>query len=201
MRLFRSMYMRTLVWARHPHAERFLGGLSFIEAFAFPIPPELMLAPMCISEPKKGWRYATISLVFSLLGSLVGYALGYFAFAALQPLLLKLGWTDAIDLIVVQLRGDVVLHPWTMFWLLVLAGFTPVPLKLFTWASGIVGVPLGAFVAGMLVGRGKRVYLLAILLRWMGPRAEDFLHRWIEWIGWLLLALLAILALWWFGLH
>ncbi len=201
MRLFGSMYAHALVWARHPHAECFLGGLSFIEAFAFPIPPELMLAPMCISHPKKGLRYATISLGFSLLGSLVGYALGYFAFAALQPLLLKLGWIHALDSIVLQLRGDAIHHPWTMFWLLVLAGFTPVPLKLFTWASGIVGIPLGAFVAGMLVGRGKRVYLLAILLRWMGPRAKDFLHRWIEWIGWVLLALLAILALWWFGLH
>ena len=199
MALFASLYRRVLGWAQHPHAQRYLAGLSFVEAFAFPVAPELMLAPMCVAQPRRAYRYAAISLAFSLLGSLVGYALGYFAFDLLQPLLTHLGWMDAIDRLVLELRADVVLHPWTAFWLLVAAGFTPVPLKLFTWAAGIVGVPLAAFVASMVVGRGKRVFLLALLARMMGPRAEAFLQRRIEWIGWGALALLALLALGWFG--
>lgn len=199
MALFGAPYRRVLGWAQHPHAERYLAGLSLVEAFAFPVAPELMLAPMCVAAPRSAYRYAAISLAFSLLGSLIGYALGYFAFDLLQPLLTHLGWMDAIDRLVLELRADVVLHPWTAFWLLVAAGFTPVPLKLFTWAAGIVGVPLEAFVASMVVGRGKRVFLLALLIRLMGPRAEAFLHRWIEWIGWGVLATLALLALWWFG--
>ena len=199
MALFASLYRRVLGWAQHPHAQRYLAGLSFVEAFAFPIAPELMLAPMCVAQPRRAYRYAAISLAFSLLGSLLGYALGYFAFDLLQPLLTHLGWMDAIDRLVLELRVDVMLHPWTAFWLLVAAGFTPVPLKLFTWAAGIVGVPLAAFIASMVVGRGKRVFLLALLIRLMGPRAEAFLQRWIEWIGWGALALLGVAVLWWFG--
>ena len=78
--------------------------------------------------------------------------------------------------------------------MLVLAGFLPIPLKIFTWASGFVGVPLPAFVAGMLVGRGKRVYILCGLIRLGGKRVEDAIHRWIEWIGWGVLALIVLIV-------
>ena len=199
MRMFATLYQRALGWSRHPHAERYLAGLSLVEAFAFPVAPELMLAPMCLAQPRRGLRYASISLVFSLIGSLIGYALGHYAFDALQPLLLRLGWMAPIERLVGELRVDVAQHPWTAFWLLVLAGFTPLPLKLFTWASGIVGVPLPAFFASMAVGRGKRVYLLAALLRWLGPRAERFLACWVEWLGWGAIGVL-VLAGTWFGL-
>jgi SNF family Na+-dependent transporter len=70
----------------------------------------------------------------------------------------------------------------------------PIPLKIFTWASGIVGVPIPAFVAGMLIGRGKRVYLLCGLIRLGGERAEAALHRWIEWIGWGVVALIVLIV-------
>ena len=199
MRMFATLYQRALGWSRHPHAERYLAGLSLVEAFAFPVAPELMLAPMCLAQPRRGLRYASISLVFSLIGSLIGYALGHYAFDALQPLLLRLGWMAPIERLVGELRVDVAQHPWTAFWLLVLAGFTPLPLKLFTWASGIVGVPLLAFFASMAVGRGKRVYLLAALLRWLGPRAERFLARWVEWLGWGAIGALVLVGTW-FGL-
>lgn len=199
MRVFAALYQRVLGWSRHPHAERYLAGLSLVEAFAFPVAPELMLAPMCLAQPRRGVRYASVSLVFSLIGSLIGYALGHYAFDALQPLLLRLGWMAPIERLVGELRVDVAQHPWTAFWLLVLAGFTPLPLKLFTWASGIVGVPLLAFFASMAVGRGKRVYLLAALLRWLGPRAERFLARWVEWLGWGAIGALALIGTW-FGL-
>lgn len=191
MKLFRPLYERALVWAAHPFAERYLALLSFVEAIIFPVAPEIMLAPMVLAKPRSWARYATISLVCSLLGALVGYALGHYAFDALRPLLAEIGWLPRIDALVAQLKQDVALHPWTAFWTLVLAGFTPVPLKIFTWASGIVGIPLPAFVASMFVGRGKRVYLLAGLIRLGGKRAEEALHRWIEWIGWAVLALIA----------
>ncbi len=199
MRVFAALYQRVLGWSRHPHAERYLAGLSLVEAFAFPVAPELMLAPMCLAQPRRGVRYASVSLVFSLIGSLIGYALGHYAFDALQPLLLRLGWMAPIERLVGELRVDVAQHPWTAFWLLVLAGFTPLPLKLFTWASGIVGVPLLAFFASMAIGRGKRVYLLAALLRWLGPRAERFLARWVEWLGWGAIGALVLVGTW-FGL-
>ncbi|MDR2012299.1 MAG: DedA family protein [Rhodanobacter sp.] len=191
MNLFRPLYERALRWAAHPQAPWYLALLSFVEAIIFPVAPEIMLAPMVLAKPWSWARYASISLATSILGALVGYTLGHFAFDALRPLLANIGWLPHIDALVDQLKQDVALHPWTAFWTLVLAGFTPVPLKIFTWASGIVGVPLLAFVAGMIVGRGKRVFLVAGLIRLGGTRAEAALHRWIEWIGWTVVAVIA----------
>ena len=192
MKLFRPLYERALGWAAHPLAERFLAGLSFIEAIIFPVMPEVMLAPMVLAKPQRWMRYATVSMLFSLAGAFVGYALGHYAFGALRPLLDSLGWLPRIDALVAELGADVVAHPWQAFWMLVLAGFVPVPLKILTWASGIVGMPLLPFFFGMLIGRGKRVYLLAGVIRLGGKRAEEALHRWIEWIGWAIIALVIL---------
>jgi membrane protein YqaA with SNARE-associated domain len=200
LKLFRPLYERALVWAQHRHATRFLALLSFVEAIVFPVPPEAMLAPMTLAQPQRWWRYAGVSLLFSLLGAMVGYALGHFAFDALRPLLAALGWLPKIDALVAQLRADLAQSPWTAFWLLVVAGFTPIPLKIFTWASGIVGVPIPAFLASMAIGRGKRVFLLAGLIRLGGVRAEALLHRYIEWFGWAAVVALVGLGLW-FHLH
>lgn len=190
MKLFRPLYEIALKWASHRHAEPFLAALSFVEAIIFPIMPEVMLGPMVLARPQRWARFATVSLVFSVLGALVGYALGHYAFEALRPLFASLGWLERIDRQVAELSEIARQSPWTAFWLLVVAGFLPIPLKIFTWSSGIVGVPLLPFVASMIVGRGKRVYLLAGVIRLAGPRAEAALHRWIEWIGWAVVVLL-----------
>ncbi|WP_271680758.1 YqaA family protein [Thermomonas mangrovi] len=191
MNLFRPLYERALRWSRHPKAPSLLGGLSFAEAIVFPVMPEVMLAPMCLAQPRRGFWFATISLAFSLLGAVVGYLLGHYAYELVKPLLESLGWLDKIDAQVTHLREITAESPWKAFWLLVLAGFTPIPLKIFTWASGIVGIPMLPFLASMLVGRGKRVYLVAAAIRLGGERAERALHRWIEHIGWGVLVLLA----------
>lgn len=196
MKIFKPLYERAIQWARHPRAPALLTGLSFVEAIAFPVMPEVMLAPMSLAQPRRAFWFATLSLVGSLAGALVGYALGHFAFAAVQPLIEWLGWSAKIDAQVAQLREVVAESPWRAFWLLVLAGFTPIPLKIFTWASGIVGVPLIPFFASMLVGRGKRVYLVAGAIRLGGARAEAALHRWIEPVGWIASVLLVGLIGW-----
>ena len=192
MRLFKPIYEAALKWAAHPEAEWFLGGLSFVEAFIFPIAPEVMLAPMTLAKPQRWARYATISLACSLVGSFVGYTLGHYAFHAVRPFLADIGWLPAIEAQVARLQS---LSGWRIFWMLVLAGFLPIPLKIFTWASGFAGVPLPAFVAGILVGRGKRVYILCGLIRLGGKRVEDAIHRWIEWIGWGALALIVLIVI------
>ena len=191
MKIFQPLYERVLRWSAHPHAERYLAILSFFEAIIFPVAPEVMLAPMTLAKPQHWVRYATVSLVASVLGALVAYFLGQDAFDLVRPLLADLGWLPRIDALVAQLREDATLHPWKAFWILVAAGFVPVPLKLFTWASGIVGMPMPAFLGGILIGRGKRVYILAGLIRLGGKRAEEALHRWIEPIGWGVIALIA----------
>jgi membrane protein YqaA with SNARE-associated domain len=197
MRLFRPLYERALAWSTHARAWWYLGALSFVEAFIFPIPPEVMLAPMTLAQPKRWWRLASFSLAFSLAGSLVGYALGHWVYESVRPLL-GAHMQSTIAAWVGNLRADMSAHWLALLGALMLAALQPViPMKFVTWAAGIVGVPVLPFLACMAVGRGKRVYLLTGAIRLGGRRAETLLHKYIEWIGWAVLALLAALALWW----
>ncbi|HEX7914959.1 DedA family protein [Rudaea sp.] len=198
MKLFKPLYEKALVWAKHPLAERYLMGISFVEAFIFPLMPEIMLAPMTLAKPERWARYASLSLLFSTLGSIIGYLMGHYGFELLRPLLDDLGWLPAIDGYVAKLRG---LGGWEVFWLLVGGGFLPIPMKIIAWSSGIVGVPIWAFLAAMIVGRGKRVYLLCGAIRLGGEKAEQTVHKWIEWIGWGLLALVVLAVVYFKFLH
>jgi membrane protein YqaA with SNARE-associated domain len=191
MKVFAPLYARALTWARHPRAPMFLVLLSVAEAVFFPVMPEVMLAPMCLSQPRRSFRFASLSLFGSLVGAVFGYLLGHYAWELVKPALASFGWIDRIDTQVATLRALAQQSPWKLFGLLVLAGFTPIPLKFFTWAAGIVGVPLLPFLASMLVGRGKRVYLVALAIRLGGERAEAALRRYIEPVGWGALVLLA----------
>ena len=191
MKLFGPLYERALRWSQHPKAPVFLVVLSVFEAVFFPVMPEVMLAPMCLARPRRGFWFAFLSLCGSLIGALIGYALGHYAFELLRPALDSMGWLEHIDKQVAWLRSIAVESPWKAFWVLVLAGLAPIPLKFFTWASGIVGVPLLPFMASMAVGRGKRVFLVAAAIRIGGDRAEATLRRYIEPIGWIALAIIA----------
>ena len=200
VKLFSSIYGRILRWAAHHHAPTALAAFSFAEAIVIPVPPEVLLAPMCLSRPQSGFRYATLSLAGSMAGAIVGYLLGYFVYELLQPFFEWLGWSEALGARVMQLRELSAQSPWQTFLLLVLAGFTPIPLKIFTWAAGIVGLPFLPFMASMLVGRGKRVYLVALLIRLGGERAVRTLEEFIEPLGWIATVLL-IAVLGWLGYH
>ena len=189
MPLFRPWYEKALAWSRHPKAPWLLTGLSFIEAIFFPIPPEVMLAPMSLAQPKRAFRFAALSLAGSMAGMFIGYALGYFALEAAMPLVEKLGYAEQFETIKTQAAEN-------GFWLLLVAGFTPIPFKVFTIASGAVGMPLLPFFFGALIGRGKRVFLVAAAIRLGGERAERALHRHIEPVGWVALAVLAGLVAW-----
>ncbi|WP_199099421.1 VTT domain-containing protein [Dyella sp. ASV21] len=198
MRLFGPLYARALTWARHPRAVYYLCGLSFFEAFIFPIMPEVMLAPMMLGKRHKAFFYANISLLFSLIGSLVGYALGHWAFHALSPLLDSLHLLAPIEKGVDNLRLQMNEHWLGLLVVLALAALQPVvPMKFVTWAAGIVGVPIIPFLVCMAVGRGKRVWLLALLIRLFGERAERILHKHIERIGWAAIVILVGLLAWW----
>lgn len=197
MQVFGRLYERVLGWARHRHAERYLAGLSFIEAFIFPVMPEVMLAPMMLARPDKAFRYANISLLFSLIGSLVGYSLGHYAFQALSPLLETMHLLAPINTGVENLRASMNEHWFGMMLVLIVAALIPVvPMKFVTWASGIVGVPILPFLLCMVIGRGKRVWLLALLIRIFGVRAEQILAKNIERVGWGVVVVVVGLVAW-----
>jgi len=173
-------------------------GISFVEAFIFPLMPEIMLTPMTLARPERWARYASLSLLFSTLGSIIGYLMGHYGFELARPLLDRLGWLPAIDRYIMHLQG---LSGWQVFWLLFWGGFLPSPMKIIAWSSGIVGVPMWSFLAAMIFGRGKRVYLLCGVIRLGGEKAEQTVHKWIEWIGWALVALIVLAVIYFKFLH
>ena len=195
MKLFQPLFDRAIVWAAHKRAPLLLTLLSMCEAIFFPVMPELMLVPMCLAKPKRGFVYAGLSLLGSVLGMFIGYAIGYWAMDLVMPLLDKLGYTAEFASIKQQVAEG---GGTRAFWLLLLAGFTPVPFKIFTLASGAVGMPLLPFFLGATIGRGKRVFLVALAIRLGGEKAERALRKYIEPIGWIALALLVAVIAWLF---
>lgn len=188
MKIFQPLYVKAMQWAQHKNAVGILAALSFFEAFIFPVMPELMLAPMCLAKPKSGLWYATLSLIASMIGMFVGYAIGHYAIDMAMPLIEKMGYGGQFEDIKKQAIDN-------GFWLLLIAGFTPVPFKIFTIAAGAVGMPLLPFFFGALIGRGKRVYLVAGAIRLGGEKAEATLRKYIEPIGWIaLIALIGFIA-------
>ncbi len=196
LKLFGPLYERTLRWSASPRAPLLLFVLSLCEAVFFPVAPEVMLAPMCLARRDRALRYAAISLGGSIVGMCIGYALGHFALGFLMPWIERLGYAAKFH----EIEQQAVKNG---FWLLLLAGFTPVPFKIFTLASGAVGMPLLPFFAGAIIGRGKRVFLVAGAIKIGGIRAEVALRRWIEPVGWIALLLFAAVVGWllWKGMH
>jgi membrane protein YqaA with SNARE-associated domain len=196
LKIFQPLYDKAIAWSRHRFAPAILCGLSFFEAIVFPVMPELMLAPMCVAQPRRGFWFAGMSLFFSMLGAVVGYYLGHYAFEVVKPMFAAIGLLPGIESGIAALQAEMVKSPWAVFSFLVLGGFAPIPMKVFTWASGIVGVPMLPYLASMAVGRGKRVFALALLVRLFGEKAEAMLRKYIEPIGWVAMVLLAGLVAW-----
>lgn len=177
MKLFSSLYVKTMQWARHKYATYWLALVSFTESSFFLIPPDVMLAPMSLAKPNKAFFYAAVTTITSVLGGLLGYLIGSFAFEMIAPYIQSMGYMDKYELA----------QAWFEqygFWAILLAGFTPIPYKVFTIASGVAGMLLLPFVLGSLIGRGARFFLVAGLMYWGGERLEQSLHRFVDVLGW-----------------
>ncbi|BCX89611.1 hypothetical protein MIN45_P1984 [Methylomarinovum tepidoasis] len=183
--MFESLYSKVLRYARHPHAPRYLAALSFAESAFFPVPPDVMLIPMALANPKAAWRLALLTTLASVLGGVLGYGIGYFAIAAVEPWLQQWGYWEAY-----QIARDW-FGRWG-FWAVLVAGFSPIPYKVFTIAAGGLAMnPLG-FVFASFLGRGGRFFLVAGLIAWGGERLEQAIYRHVRVIGWASVALVAV---------
>jgi len=181
-----KLYDKVLSWAEHRHAERYLAVLSFIEAAFFPIPPDVMLAPMSLARPKLAYRFAFIATAFSVLGGVAGYFIGHFAFEPIvRPLLLHFGYWELYNTVLGWF--DV----WG-FWLMLMAGFSPIPYKLFTVGAGVLNYNLGLFIIGSIIGRAGRFYLVSGLIRWGGDTMAVKLREMVNKTGWIFVSLLSI---------
>lgn len=181
MRLFSSLYAKAMRWARHPRAPWYLGGLSFAESSFFPIPPDVMLAPMSMAQPRRALWFATVTTLTSVAGGMFGYLIGMFAFDLVQPLLQEGRYAEPFAL------AQQWFHEWG-FLAIFAAGFSPIPYKVFTITAGVLSMAFLPFVAASFIGRGLRFYLVAALMAWGGETMEQRLHRWIDWLGWLTVA-------------
>ncbi|GLR72551.1 YqaA family protein [Agaribacter marinus] len=187
MKIFTTLYESCLKWARHKHAEKYLAGLSCAESTFFPIPPDVMLAPMVLSQTDKAWRFAAITTVASVVGGVLGYFLGYFAFESwLGPIIEQWGYGEKLAL---AERWFADYGVWVVF----LAGFSPIPYKVFTISAGALMMSFFPFLIASAIGRGMRFYLVAALMKWGGPPMEAKLKDYIEIIGWAVVVL-AIVA-------
>ncbi len=189
MRLFEPLYERVLEWSRHPHAERYLGAMSFAESSFFPIPVDVMLAPMCLADRSRWLRFAAIATVFSVLGGLAGYAIGYGMFEAIEPWLRESHYWGAYE---TSRRWFDEYGVWVVF----VAGFSPIPYKVFTIAAGVAGLSLPGFFLASLIGRAARFFLVAGFVRLGGERFETTLKKHIERVGWATVVVTAIVIAW-----
>ena len=189
MRLFGPLYERVLAWSRHRHAERYLGALSFAESSFFPIPVDVMLAPMCLADRPKAWRFALVATVLSVLGGVAGYAIGLGAFELIEPWLADSHYWDAYQ---TSRRWFDDYGVWVVF----VAGFSPIPYKVFTIAAGVAALNLPVFFIASLLGRGARFFLVAGLVVLGGDKLEASLRKYVEWIGWAVALAVAGLIVW-----
>jgi membrane protein YqaA with SNARE-associated domain len=159
--------------------------VSFTESSFFPVPPDVLLAPMTLARPQRWWRLAALTTVTSVLGGLLGYLIGYVALESVTPLLHRVGYWGHFE----------TAHAWFErygFWAIFAAGFTPIPYKVFTIAAGAAHMALLPFTVGSLVGRGARYLLVAGLVRWGGAPIEHHIRRYVDGVGWATLGALAV---------
>ncbi len=179
MKLFSKLYDKVMGWSRHPHAERYLVGLSFAESSFFPIPPDVMLAPMALAKTDKAFRYAFLTTIASVVGGVLGYIIGIWFFDLIQPLVVDGGrWAHHYQ----------VAKEWFLewgFWAIFIAGFSPIPYKVFTITAGTIGMAFIPFIIASAIGRGSRFFLVAALMKWGGKEMELKLKQYIDIIGWL----------------
>jgi membrane protein YqaA with SNARE-associated domain len=170
-----AMMKRIYDWmmrlAGHPRADLALAGVSFVESSFFPIPPDVMMIPMILADRTKAWRYAAIATVASVIGGAAGYAIGYFAFAAIgQPILAFYGKAQAFDEFARTFNEYGVA-------IIIIKGMTPIPYKVLTIAAGVTHMALLPFMAASVVARAMRFFLLAALLYWYGPPIREFIEK------------------------
>ena len=189
MKLFTSLYESTLRWSKHRHAEKYLAGLSCAESTFFPIPPDVMLAPMVLSQTDKAWKFAWVTTLASVVGGILGYALGFFAFESwLSPIIEQWGYGEKLQLA----------EQWFSeygVWVVFIAGFSPIPYKIFTISAGALSMAFLPFVIASTIGRGMRFFLVAAFMKYGGPPMEAKLKDYIEYIGWGIVILAVILYL------
>ncbi len=186
--MLRKLYDRVFELARSRHATRALAVVSFAESSIFPIPPDVMLAPMILARPQKAYFYAAVCTVASVLGGILGYTIGYFLTDLGLAIMRVLGHSDGLE----QFRQW--FDQWGL-WVILIKGLTPIPYKLVTIASGLAAFSFPIFIAASVATRGGRFFLEAWILKTWGPAMLAQVEKRLAlWTGVGLVALIGLIV-------
>jgi len=187
VKLFSKMFDQVMRWSQHKHAPFYLGGLSFVESCVLPFPPpDVMLAPMSLARPKNAWRYALLTTITSVLGGLLGYVIGVFFFEIIEPYVHQYGYWEKYQLAVNAFKE------WGV-WAVFIAGFSPIPYKIFTISAGVLNMVLLPFILASFFGRGARFFMVAALMVWGGEKMEQNLRKYVDYLGWAVVVVVIVL--------
>ena len=195
--MFKTLYQKCLDLASHKSSNFFLGLVSFIESSFFPIPPDVMIIPMVIAKKKSYLKIFLIASIFSVLGGIFGYILGSIFLDTALNVIEFYGYENKINTLINSLAQGEGLIAW--LGILFLAGFTPLPYKVFTIASGLIGFNLLIFIIVSLISRSLRFFIIAYLSYKFGDLFTEFMNKhgskWFTVLGILLVLVFIIIFL------
>ena len=169
--MMERIYKWTMQKAAHEKAPHALFWISFAESSFFPIPPDVMLIPMVLAKRAKAWFFATICTIGSVLGGILGYAIGYFLYETLGQ------WVIQVYGLQTQFEAyRAAYNDWGL-WIILIKGLTPIPYKIGSIASGAAAFDFWVFLAASVVTRGRRFFLVAGLLYWLGEPIREFVEK------------------------
>ena len=195
--MFNTLYRKCLDLAAHKSSKYYLAVVSFIESSFFPIPPDVMVIPMVISKKDDFFKIFLIATLFSVMGGILGYLIGAFFFDIAMNVMTFYGYEDKL----INLKNNLINNQGFYAWLsiLFLAGFTPLPYKVFTIASGLIGFNLIIFIFISLVSRGLRFFIVSYLSYKFGDLFTQFMNKhgskWFTIIGILIVIIVVIIYL------
>ena len=195
--MFNRLYKKCLDLAAHKSSNFFLGLVSFVESSFFPIPPDVMIIPMVIAKKKNYLKIFFIASIFSVLGGIFGYMLGAIFFDIAINVIEFYGYENKVDILKNNLSENEGFFAWLS--ILFLAGFTPLPYKVFTIASGLIGFNILIFIIVSLISRGLRFFIISYLSYKFGDLFTEFMNKhgskWFTILGLLLILIFVILLL------
>ena len=195
--MFQSLYKKCLNLAAHKSSNLYLGIVSFTESSFFPIPPDVMIIPMVIAKKKEYFKIFLIASLFSVLGGIFGYLLGYLFYDLAIHVIEFYGYENKVENLKTSLSQGSGFFAWLS--ILFLAGFTPLPYKAFTIASGVVSFSLPVFIVVSLISRSLRFFIVAYLSYKFGDLFTEFMEKhgskWFTIIGILIVIVLGIIFL------
>ena len=195
--MFQTLYKKCLELAAHKNSNFYLGVVSFIESSFFPIPPDVMIIPMVIAKKKEYIKIFLIASIFSVLGGIFGYLIGYLFFDLAMYVIEFYGYQDKVE----NLKFSMSQGSGFLAWLsiLFLAGFTPLPYKAFTISSGLIAFNLPVFIIVSLISRSLRFFIVAYLSFKFGDLFSEYMNKhgakWFTYLGVLIVIIFILIYL------